>query len=99
MFVVIVNFKTKDNDSIKDKFIESAPLYKETQGLIRKNYLINKDTNTAGGVYIFDTAENAYNWFDPERIAYLSERYSEPDIKYFESPVEVNNENHKINIH
>ena len=99
MFVVIVNFKTKDNDSIKDKFIESSPLYKETQGLIRKNYLINKDTNTAGGVYIFDTAENAYNWFDPERIAYLSERYSEPDIKYFESPVEVNNENHKINIH
>ena len=59
---------------------------------------INNDTNTAGGVYIFDTEENAHSWFDPERIAYLSERYSIPDIKYFESPVEVNNEHNSINI-
>jgi len=98
MFVVIVNFKIEDNDGIKNKFIESAPMYKETKGLIRKNYIINNDTNTAGGVYIFDTEENAHSWFDPERIVYLSERYSTPDIKYFESPVEVNNENNSMNI-
>jgi hypothetical protein len=97
MFVVIVNFKI-ENTNIEDKFIETSSIYKETKGLIRKNYLVNHDTNTAGGVYIFDNAENAYNWFDSERIAYLSERYSKPDIKYFESPVEVNNETHKINI-
>ena len=83
MFVVIVNFKIENNNGIKDKFIESAPMYKETRGLIRKNYLVNYDTNTA---------ENAHNWFDPERIAYLSERYATPDIKHFESPIEVNNE-------
>ena len=98
MFVVIVSFKIENNDEIRDKFIESAPMYKETKGLIRKNYLVNKNTNTAGGVYLFDTAKNAYNWFDDERISYLSERYSIPDIKFFESPVEVNNESHKINI-
>jgi len=79
-------------------FIESVPMYKETKGLIIKNYIINNDTNTAGGVYIFDTSENAHSWFDPERISYLSERYSVPDIKYFESPVEVNNQNNSINI-
>ena len=98
MFVVIVSFNIENKDGIKDKFIESAPMYKETKGLIRKNYLVNNDSNTAGGVYLFDTAENAYNWFDDERISYLSERYSVPEIKYFESPVEVNNESHKINI-
>ena len=61
MFLVIVNFKIEDSDGIKDKFIESAPMYKKTKGLIRKNYLVNNDTNTAGGVYLFDTAKNAYN--------------------------------------
>ena len=41
MFVVIVNFKIEDNDGIKNKFIESAPMYQKTKGLIRKNYIIS----------------------------------------------------------
>ena len=44
MFVVIVKFKISDsvdNDSIKEKFKETAPMYQETKGLIRKNYLFN----------------------------------------------------------
>ena len=49
-------------------------------------------------MYVFDNADNAHEWFDAERIAYLSERYSIPDIKYFESPVEVNNLNKEISI-
>jgi hypothetical protein len=35
MFVVIVNFKI-ENTNIKDKFIETSSMYKETKGLIRK---------------------------------------------------------------
>ena len=49
-------------------------------------------------MYVFDNVDNAHEWFDDERIAYLSERYSIPDIKYFESPVEVNNLNKEISI-
>ena len=72
-------------------------MYQKTKGLIRKNYLINTESNTAGGVYVFDSAEKALEWFDSDRIAFLSERYSTtPDIKYFDSPVEVNNETNKI---
>jgi len=52
-----VSFKIEKSDAIKDKFIESAPMYKDTKGLIRKNYLVNNDTNTVGGVYIFDNAD------------------------------------------
>ena len=98
MFVVIVSFKIEDNEKIKDKFVETASMYQNTKGLLRKNYLVNKDNNTAGGVYVFDNADNAHEWFDAERIAYLSERHSIPDIKYFESPVEVNNLNKEISI-
>ena len=42
MFVVIVNFKI-ENTNIEDKFIETSSIYKETKGLIRKNYLVNHE--------------------------------------------------------
>ena len=61
MFVVIVKFKIPDDSNsndIKKKFQETAPMYQGTDGLIRKNYLLNKDSNIAGGVYIFDTSKN-----------------------------------------
>ena len=51
--------------------------------LVRKIYLVNNDTNTAGGVYLFDTEKIAHSWIDTKRIEYLSERYSSSDIKYF----------------
>ena len=47
-------------------------------------------------VYIFDNSKNAHTWFDKERIDWLTERYSSPDITYYDSPVEVNNETNKI---
>ena len=101
LFVVIVEFKIPDDlnsNDIKKKFQETAPMYQETTGLIRKNYLLNKDKNIAGGVYIFDNSKNAHVWFDQSRIKWLTERYSEPEVSYFYSPVEVNNSDNKINI-
>ncbi len=44
-------------------------MYQKTKGLIRKNYLINTESNTAGGVYVFDSAKNVREWFDTDRIA------------------------------
>jgi len=99
MYVVIVKFKiSKDLDKgiIKSKFEETAPMYQDTKGLIRKNYLFSASNNTAGGVYIFDNSKNAHTWFDKERIDWLTERFSSPDITYYDSPVEVNNETNKI---
>jgi hypothetical protein len=101
LFVVTVKFKIpndSNSNDIKKKFQETAPMYQETSGLIRKNYLLNKDKNIAGGVYIFDTSKNAHAWFDQSRIEWLTERYSEPEISYFDSPVEVDNSNNRINI-
>ena len=58
----------------------------------------NENKNIAGGVYIFDNSKNAYAWFDESRIQWLTDRYSEPEISYFDSPVEVNNDSNKIYI-
>ncbi len=94
MIIVIVTFKipTEINAAIlKEKFLETAPIYKETLGLIRKNYLSDIENNTAGGVYCFDNMENAKSWFDDERIEWLTSRYSKPKIKYYDSPVLIDN--------
>ena len=97
MIIAFVKFKIPsdlDDNILKEKFLETAPIYKDTEGLIRKNYISDTEKNIAGGVYCFDTRENAEKWFDAERIAWITERYSTPEIQYFENPVVVDN---KIN--
>ena len=94
MIIVIVKFKIPAalNDlTLKKKFLETAPIYQNTKGLIRKNYILDTNKSIAGGVYCFDTRSNAEKWFDQERIAWITERYSKPDIEYFETPVAVDN--------
>ena len=99
MIIVLVTFKIPEHielDLIKEKFLETAPLYLETKGLLRKNYIADIEDHTAGGIYCFDTRENAKSWFDADRIAWLTDRYSAPDVRYFDSPVIVDNQHGKI---
>ena len=94
MIIVIVTFKISPDvteSTLKDKFMESSGLYKDTPGLIRKNYLTDVKNNTAGGVYCFDTLENAQNWFDDKRIEWLTQRYSKPEINFYDNPIVIDN--------
>ena len=97
MIIAFVKFKISsdlDDAMLKKKFLETAPIYRDTKGLIRKNYISDIEKNIAGGVYCFDTRDNAEKWFDSERIAWITDRYSAPEIQYFENHVIVDN---KIN--
>ena len=99
MIIVIVKFRISseiDADILKNKFIETSTLYQDVPGLIRKNYISDIENNTAGGIYTFDSMQDAKNWFDEYRINWIAERYSNPEIKYFESPVMVDNEKRDI---
>ena len=99
MIITIVTFDidSKLTDSIlKEKFLETSPIYKDTQGLIRKNYICDTSKNLAGGVYCFDNMENAKNWFDEERVNWITDRFSKPDIKFYENPVIVDNNTDEI---
>ena len=94
MIIVIVTFKISSDITesiLKEKFMESSSLYQNTPGLIRKHYLSDVKNNTAGGVYCFDTLENAQNWFDDERIDWLTERYSKPEINFYNNPIVIDN--------
>ena len=93
MITVIVTFSIPSEVSgciIEEKFLETAPMYLETPGLVRKNYLYDRAKLEAGGVYTFQYKQSAELCFNEERIAWLTERYSAPDIRYFETPFIVN---------
>jgi hypothetical protein len=99
MVIVSVNFKLSNDVSrsdLKSKFLETAPMYQTTAGLIRKNYLYDEERHVGGGIYLFDSMANAKSWFDEERIAWLAERYSDPVIHFFDSPVVVDNVTQEI---
>ena len=99
MITVIVSFKISTDlnaEAVKDKFLETAPMYKDVDGLIRKNYLLDIEKHTAGGAYTFETREQADKWFDQERIDWITERYSRPELTYYDTPVLVDNDQDKI---
>jgi antibiotic biosynthesis monooxygenase (ABM) superfamily enzyme len=99
MVIVIVTFKISSDITesiLKEKFMESSYLYKDTPGLIRKNYLSDVKNNTAGGVYCFDTLENAQSWFDDKRIDWLTQRYSKPEINFYDNPIVIDNISNEI---
>ena len=71
MITVIVSFKISSDlntNIVKDKFLETAPIYKDVDGLIRKNYILGIERHIAGGVYSFETKEQANKWFDQKRL-------------------------------
>ena len=101
MITVIVTFKISDELDVdilklKEKFIETSTLYQDVPGLRRKNYIADIENNTAGGVYTFDSMQDAKNWFDEDRVNWITDRYSKPEIKFYESPVVVDNEKKQI---
>ena len=99
MIITIVTFKIDSEltgSVLKGKFLETSPIYKETPGLIRKNYICDTSKNLAGGVYCFDNIENAKKWFDEERVNWITDRFSKPDIKFYENPVIVDNNTDEI---
>lgn len=91
----IVRFALPDHmtpEAARAAFEKSAPLYRGVQGLARKYYLLSEDGKTGGGVYLFDSREDAERLYDESWRAGIRERLgAEPTIEYYESPVIVDN--------
>ena len=75
-----------------DIFSATAPKYREVRGLIRKYYLLSQDGKTAGGVYLWDSQEDAERLYTDEWKQFILDKYGAlPSVVYFESPVIVDN--------
>ena len=99
MITVIIKFKISDtltSKILKEKFIETSTMYQKVDGLLRKNYIADIENKYAGGVYTFVSLKSAKNWFDEDRIEWITQRFSKPEVAYYESPVIVDNEKNLI---
>jgi len=95
MITAIVNFPLDTGtttEQAKALFEQSAPRYRSVDGLVRKYYLFNPDTLIAGGCYLFETRAAADAAFNDEWRALIADRYgAAPDIRFFDTPVIVDN--------
>ena len=99
MITVVVKFKISDtltSKILKEKFIETSTMYQKVDGLLRKNYIADIENKYAGGVYTFVSLKSAKNWFDEDRIEWITQRFSKPEVAYYESRVIVDNEKNLI---
>jgi hypothetical protein len=70
--------------------LDSAPLYREVKGLIRKDYLNGEDCG--GGVYLFESRETAEAWFNDDWWGWIEERFgARPSLTFYDHYVTVDN--------
>ena len=102
MITAIVNFKLPDGiteDNAAKLFQETAPRYQGMAGLVRKYYLHDPETGIGGGCYLFEDRAAAEAIFNDEWRALLKEKYgASPDVRYFQTPVIVDNASGNIDL-
>jgi hypothetical protein len=95
MITAFVQFRLPQQLSLaqaREKFISTAPKYREIEGLLRKYYILAKDGKTAGGVYLWRSQQDAEKLYTDAWKKFIVEKYgAEPTIIYFDSPVVVDN--------
>lgn len=95
MITTIVKFKPSlplTGEKAREAFLRTAPEYRNIPGLVRKYYIVSEDGETAGGVYLWNSREDAERVFTDEWKKTLFKRYgAEPSVSYFKSAVIVDN--------
>lgn len=73
-------------------FLSTAPTYRGVQGLFRKHYVLSEDGITAGGVYLWNSRQEAEAMYTESWRSFVREKYgTDPTVTYFECPVVVDN--------
>jgi hypothetical protein len=100
MITAIVEFKLPraiTNLQAREIFLSTAPKYQGMPGLIRKYYFLTPDGSTAGGIYLWESRDDADRQYTAEWKAFVRGKYgSEPVVKYLETPVVVDNVSNEI---
>lgn len=92
MHIVISIFERPvalSNQDLIEKFRQSAPIYRDLEGLVSKHYLMGVNENNAGGVYVFKDRTAAEAWFTPEKIAWAEERFGPIKLQHFDVPIHL----------
>jgi hypothetical protein len=100
MITVITTFtlpKPITREEARSIFLSTAPKYQGVKGLFRKTYIFSKDGVTVGGVYLWNSRQEAETIYTEAWRTFVREKYgTDPTVTYFESPVVVDNVTQKI---
>jgi hypothetical protein len=100
MITAIVTFKLPQSITLDDArkiFLSTAPKYLGVTGLIRKYYLLSQDGGSVGGIYLWNSKEEADEMYTESWRTFVREKYgTEPSVTYMDSPVVVDNLAHEI---
>jgi hypothetical protein len=98
MYVAIVQMETPevDHDTAVEIALNSSPKFvaAKDRGLLMKYYLIN--AASSGGVYFWNSKEDADAWYTPEWYEFMKETFAEPTVTFYDSFVQVDNMNDQI---
>jgi hypothetical protein len=93
MIIAVVNFDLPTpltTDDARAMFEASAPNYQNVDGLLRKHYLLADDGRSAGGVYLWDSREQAEALYTDDWRERVAARYgSQPQVTFYDSQVTV----------
>jgi len=100
MITAIVTFRLPKHLTVKEAsaiFQGTAPRYQSQAGLIRKYYVLAEDGMTAGGVYLWQSRQDADALYTDAWRAFVTEKYgAPPQVVYMETPVIVDNPTQQI---
>ena len=95
MYIAIVTMQTPgvDHDTAVEVSLSSTEKFSamKEKGLLMKYYL-SKDSGGSGGVYVWQSKEDADAWYTPEWSGRLEATYgAKPDVVFYDSFVQVDN--------
>ncbi len=95
MITAIVKFQLPESitdDEAKNIFLSTAPKYRDVPGLVRKCYVIFDSGRAVGGIYLWNSQEDAEAVYTESWKDFVRGKYgSDPEITYLETPVIVDN--------
>ena len=93
MITVITRFAvpvTTNTSQMRAALTQAAPAFRNVPGLIRKQFLLSADGQTAGGVYWWQEEEAARSFMQQRVAPMIREKYQvEPTIEFYDSPAVV----------
>ncbi|NOX70590.1 MAG: monooxygenase [Gammaproteobacteria bacterium] len=98
MYVAVVQMQIAepDHDEMVKLSLSSTPKFvaAKADGLLMKYYV--SGSAGLGGIYIWNTREDAEAWYTPEWYEFMKEHYAEATVTFYDSFVQVDNINDQV---
>ena len=92
-----LNGPKRETDAVIRQSLDSTRIFHEVAGLRRKYYL-NSEAG-GGGIYEFDSRENALAWFNDGWADWMEGRFGvRPTLTLFDNPVVLDNEAGEVRV-